>query len=534
MKPKELTPQQIQNEFSQGKAYKESINLYDKVKINNRFYEGDQWNGVKVLRTKPLTMNFLRRLFSYFTVMVVSDDVDFELKPFNTFEGEDTAVAAMTDEIKRIIERCKLKVMWREGLRDAGTNGDAAVYHWWNPDKETGRGGVQGEIESELLMNTNVIFGNSTSSDVQSQPYIIIVRRRPVQTVREEARLNGVKDWEQIREESGSEYVGEEEGTGTSLVTELTRFWKQDKRVHFMTVCGDVVTKPDTPTEMQLYPISYWSWLPKRNACHGVRPMDELINTQIAVNRLWSAVVSHIENLAFPKLVYDATKFPKGWDATPGKAVAVQGAVDQAVTGTAGGVQLSTQVTQILELIVSTARDFSGASDVALGNISNPDNTSAIIATQEATAAPLQMQKFGYYQFVEDELRVFIDMIHAYYGIRQTRVTETQEDQVTGQQTEQESVVDMDFSSIPVNAMDLNVEVGASSYWSTLVQTANADKLLNAQIITNPVEYLKRLPDGVIKDKQGLISDLQEQISQQASAQMAQTLQVPMQQGLGM
>ena len=56
-----------------------------------------------------------------------------------------------------------------------------------------------------------------------------------------------------------------------------------------------------------------------------------------------------------------------------------------------------------------------GANDAALGNIKNPDNTSAIVAVQQATAAPLSLTRLAYYQMIEDYTRVIIDMMHAYY-----------------------------------------------------------------------------------------------------------------------
>ena len=45
----------------------------------------------------------------------------------------------------------------------------------------------EGRIETEVIDNTNIIFGNERSSDVQSQPYIIIVQQRLTDEVKEEA-----------------------------------------------------------------------------------------------------------------------------------------------------------------------------------------------------------------------------------------------------------------------------------------------------------------------------------------------------------
>ncbi len=531
-----LTARRVQDEYARGKQQNERTDLYEQVKLCERFYEGDQWNGLKTITVRPLTMNFLRRVVSYFSSMIVSDDIGFEIRPFcaGAQSGEaDTAAQAITAALKRIIERQKLKAKNRESLRDASVDGDSALYFWFDPDAATGADGVQGEIVAENIMNTNILFGNPYSAEVQEQPHLLIVRRRPVQEVRREAKENGVQDWERIKSDNASEYKGEEDTACDNMTTEILRFWKKteqsedgkmQKRVWFCRVCGEVVLQEPTETGMTLYPVSYWSWLPKKNSCHGVRPMDEVINTQIAVNRLWTAIQMHIENLAFPKIVYDKSKFPKGWDATPGRAIAVTGSVQDAITNQAGGVPLNAMITNVLEMMISTARDFMGASDAALGNIKNPDNQSAIIAVQKASSAPLELQKLAFYQFVEDYIRILIDMMHAYYGMREVRITRQTADLQTGESREETAPVLYDFGALALSEMDLNVEIGEASYWSELLQITNANNLLAAQILPDAITYLESMPDGLIKNKAKLIEKLR---AQTAAPQGAQSMSAP-------
>ena len=58
-----------------------------------------------------------------------------------------------------------------------------------------------------------------------------------------------------------------------------------------------------------------------------------------------------------------------------------------------------------------------------LGNV-RPDNTSAIIAVQQAAAVPLELQKRAFYQFVEDYVRVMIEIMSVDYGTRIVNVDE--------------------------------------------------------------------------------------------------------------
>ena len=40
------TPQEIWDEYKKGETYNSSIDLYDTVEKNQRFYHGDQWYEV--------------------------------------------------------------------------------------------------------------------------------------------------------------------------------------------------------------------------------------------------------------------------------------------------------------------------------------------------------------------------------------------------------------------------------------------------------------------------------------------------------
>lgn len=525
---REITAQSVQEEYSRGKSYKESIGLYEKVKLCERFYEGDQWHGLKSMSVRPMVMNFTRRLFAYFCAMVVSDDISISVEPFLQNEQAMQAAEVLEAAIERVMERQKIKTTNREALRDAGVDGDTVMYFWFDTEQRTGMPGVQGDIACELLMNTNIIFGNPYSAEVQRQPYLLLVQRLPVEQVRQEAKHNKMEDWDKIEADSASEYKGEDDLPDGRLATKLTRFWKKDGKVHFMQVCGKHIVKGDTETEMTLYPVSYMSWISKKNSCHGVRAMEEIVPSQIAVNQMWTAVNLHIQGLAFPKIVYNKQKFPNGWNGAPGKAVGVIGDPRETATSVVSGAQLPTVVMEVLERTISTARDCAGASDAALGNISKPENKGAIQAVQQASAAPLELQKLAFYQFVEDYVRIMIDMMHAYYGMRQVKVKRTETDPLTGNETERVSIELYDFSKLPVDALDLNVNIGPASYWSELARSATLDGMLAAGVFDDVTDYLERIKDDAIPDKAGLIEKIRER-QKAAQAQAAQT--AVMQQG---
>ena len=75
----------------------------------------------------------------------------------------------------------------------------------------------------------------------------------------------------------------------------------------------------------------------------------------------------------------------------------------------------------------------------------------------------------------------------------------------------------VDFSMLGSANYELNIDAGASTFWSELTQVQTLDALFSKGIITDAVSYLEAIPDHYIKNKNKLI----EQIKTQQAAQMA-------------
>ena len=86
------SPAEVWRRYERDRDYKRSIGLYDRVRRNEAFYLGRQWEGLRVQSLDPLIFNVLRRCVNLFVAMLVSDDVAVRVTPFEmNGEGRRTA-----------------------------------------------------------------------------------------------------------------------------------------------------------------------------------------------------------------------------------------------------------------------------------------------------------------------------------------------------------------------------------------------------------------------------------------------------------
>lgn len=508
--PKNIEPKQVWEEYERGVSYKQAIDLFDIVEKNEAFYAGDQWRGVNAPDLPKPTLNFLKRVVSYFIAMIVSDDIAVSITPFQRDEEQERLCRIMSDEVTRAIELAKIKPLNRDLVRNAAVDGDACIYLWYDPDAENGQP-VKGQIRAEAVENINVMFCNPHIVDVQSQRYIVVVQRRHVQDVRDEAEANNSPDVDRIVADSDDNQG--ERGTSDDLCTVLTRLWRdKDGIVWAQRSTHNAIVREAWSTGYRLYPIAYMPWERVRSSCHGRAVLTGLIPNQIAVNKLFAMAIRSVEMNAFPKIIYDNSKI-KQWSNRVGEAIGVAGPVNEAFVSSIRSQDMSAQVMDCVDRIISMTRDFMGASDAALGNV-KPNNTSAIIAVQQASAIPLELPKKAFYQFVEDYVRIIVDMMRANYGIRE----------VTTYGDTGNEIVNVDFDRLGEISYDINVDVGPSAYWSEQAQMQTLDNLFAAGVITDAELYLEAIPDKYVPNKAELIQSIRAAKEQTALAAQMQAI----------
>lgn len=492
------TPDGLFRDYEKAVAYNTAIGLYDTVEQNENFFIGRQWEGVNAPDLEKPVLNFLRRVVTYFVSMIVSDDIAVSFTPMRRNPKGEEISKILSAEVERVLELAKVQAKNRELLRDCAVDGDAGFYLYFDQNIPTGQF-AQGEVAIESIDNTKALFGNPYLADAQKQPWILLVRREQLEETRRRAAALGL-DPEGIKPDGGQRYYGEEADTGQDLVTVLTRLWKEGDTVWFTECVQDIVLRPPVDTGYHLYPVAWMNWERVKNSYHGQAAITGLIPNQVFVNKMWAMAMEQVKRGAFPKVVYDKTRV-KNWTNRVGEAIGVTGDVREAIASTIHPTEMSMQVLELVDKTISYTKEFMGASDAALGNV-KPDNTSAIIAVQKASSAPLELQRLAFYQFMEDTVRILVDMMCADYGVRMVNIPDEE-----GNLQE----IPFDFSTVRWEELTFHIDVGASSYWSELTQIQTLDNLFSKGIITDAVTYLEGIPDQYVKGKNKIIQKLKEQ-----------------------
>ena len=505
-KPKKLTPQKIWDEYILGENHHQQIELHKTVEKNEQFYHGEQWEGVNAPDLEKPVINVFKRAVTYLGSQVVSSDVGIHLEPFGKNGETSELCKVLNEQIERIVEITKAKNKNIDVIKDAAITGDGILYAWFDPDK-----GKFGEIELENIDNEKLICRNPFEHDIQKQRSIIIVKRMLLDDAKDLAKANGLSDEEieMIQPDSRADYSAEKGDEGRELTTVLLRFWKEDGTVCFSESTADIFIRKPTKTNAKLYHVAYMPWEKRKNSYHGAAVMTPYIPNQIYINKMWALAMVYSSKMAWPQRFYDATKIRGNLTNKVGQAIGVAGDPKSAIYFDSPAGNMSAQVLELVDRTIRYTRESLGVNDAALGDV-KPENTSAIIAAAEQTAAPLIFQKLANHQLWEDLVHIFVDIIREMYGLREIcREIELPDG------TKEKQIMDFDFSKIDYDSFDIKVNIGTANYWSQLMQVQTMDAFFKNGIIDDALIYLEHVPDGYVAGKEEIMEELRRKREQE-------------------
>ena len=287
--------EQIYRLYSKGVTFKEQIGLYDTVENNENFFIGKQWEGVKSNGNPTPTFNFLKRVTLFQVATVSSDNIAMQATPLSSTSryslGDMEKVSdVINKQFKALFERNKIVTKTREFMRNAAVDGDGCTYTYFDPDVETGQD-AKGDIVTEIVQNTRVIFGNPFDREVQRQPWMIIVLRKPLKEVKQEAKSNGFD--EELITPDQEEHGGEISNLDQQNVSVYCLFERDPESgtIWFGKYAqkGQIAKWRDT--KLKLYPITWMNWDYVQDCYHGHALISQLIPNQVFVNQLFAMVM---------------------------------------------------------------------------------------------------------------------------------------------------------------------------------------------------------------------------------------------------
>ncbi len=524
--------------YEQGRAYNERLDpdQYSLVNTNIEFFSGNQWlhmpDTAAMRRLPKPVFNIIKRVASLFVASLTSSAATIGFEPLAEDGPDADAADRATQEVKNLLEKFKMDYRIREALFDGAQTGDYCAHFYWDPDAIPYGGSLsdaRGEIAMELVDGINVMFGDPGDSNVEHQPYILLLGRAPVEQLREEARLWG---GDELDVEPDGEYDamagqgGQVELTGddTGKALYVYLYTKgENGTVHVTKATRTAVIFEDIDTGLSRYPIAWGNWEKQKNQYHGRALVTGIIPNQIFINTMFAMVMRHLQMMGFPKTIYNADLIGS-WSNEVGQAIGVRGLQPgQPISQVAQNLQpadMSAQILTVIDRAVSYTKDCLGATDAQMGNVS-PNNTSALMVLQSASQVPLENTKAGLYEWLEDVGHILLDMMGTYYGIRPMVRERTMEEPVVEggipqfredgtmalKAVKKRVVEEYDFSRFKDLWLRLRVDVGAASYYSEVAMTQTLDNLRNSGVL-DMIQYLERVPDRLIPRKDELIEEL--------------------------
>ena len=202
---------------------------------------------------------------------------------------------------------------------------------------------------------------------------------------------------------------------------------------------------------------------------------------------------------AFSKVIYDKSRIPE-WSNGVGEAIAAVGGGNISDSVSVIGVgKMQDQYLELIDNTFNTTKDIMGATESALGD-EQARNTSAILALQETSRIPLQQTRSSFHKCIEDLANIWADMMCAYYPSERLLLS------ITNGEMSTHSV---DFAALKDAALSARVDIAEISPYSAASAQSMLDKLLAGGHIT-PAEYLRRIPTGLVAEREKLIEALKE------------------------
>lgn len=505
--------------YDKGVSYNNLINLYSNTDKCFRFYNGDQWSGLKSGEIQPVTYPIIEPIVNY-KVSTINQNIwaiHFSSDNFDNLENREIynkACELLNKRVAHVWEKDFMDYKVRRVSTDSAVIGEGVIYVDYDEESDN--------PINEILNNTDICYGNENSSDIQSQPYIIIKTRRPLEKVKALARKKGISE-EEIEKITSDQQVHEEAGDSAKnevndMCTVVTKMYKDNGNVYFERATRYVTIQKNINTGLTLYPLAHMIWKEVKGSSRGVGEVIYLIPNQIEINRTLMRRVLIVKLCAYPKYIVATDKLlnPNDADKVGITLKATGKEVDDVrkIFSSTTPASMSNDANLIQEEMISKTRELRNASELATGNVDPSDASGkAILAVQQASNLPLNEHILALKTFIEDLGRIYLDMWIA-YAENGLNIVDVE------RQNMQNIDIVRNVTSEILNQLKATVKVDITpkSPYDKLAVEQSLENLLKNNYITFE-EYVNALDDDSVMPKQKLLDILKSQQEKQALIQ---------------
>lgn len=404
--------------YEKNKNFNYQKGLYTNSTRNYNFYYGNQWEGAKLGDMEPVSYNIIEPIVRYKVGILTSNlwGIHYSAENYDDREFQKVAEEVcdnLSKHVARIFEKENMDYKLEQVAEDGTIDSEGIIYVWYK----------DGEVTNKILSKADVLYGNENDEDIQSQPYILIKTRKPVEQIREMARQEGLSE-KQVSMIMSDELVNEEIGDDAKeeindSCTMITKLYKEDGNVFFSMSTMSVDIVKDQNTGLTLYPLEHFVYKSKKGSARGLGEVESLIPNQIEINRMLMRRLITIKYFAYPKAVVNRDYVDNPKDALKfGGTIYVKGKDARSVTDSFDYIrpaQLSPDAERLQTEFIETTRELKNASTIATGDI-DPEKASgrAILAVQEASKQPMTQQVSRFKRFIEGLARIYLDFWKAY------------------------------------------------------------------------------------------------------------------------
>lgn len=523
--------------YEQSIAFARMKGMYSDTDLNNRMYNGDQWQGLKIKGVEKVQYNFIKPIVKYKVGIVLSNlyAINYSSENFESKEFRKVATKIcklLNKKAAKIWEKNHMDTKFRLLVKDAAINDEGILYVYWDDELK--------QPTVELLKKNDVYYGDENNSDLESQPYILVKQRMSIALAKQIAKSYGVSDKEldyivgdlENTEESGEDAKYEKD----NKCTLVTKFYKENGKVYCAQATRCVDVRKDFDTGLKHYPIVHFLWEEKAGSARGEGEVRHLIPNQIETNKTAMRRILTVKQTAFPQKIANTDKITneKAINEIGGVIKVKGGMTVDDVTKIFAHIppaQMSPDVEKLQNELIQSTRELAGAGDIATGQI-NPESASgrAILAIQQAAQEPMTEHLQYAKTTVEELALVFLDMWSTYSDSLQL------EDEVEDQNGE----MSIELLEIPREVLErleaeVKVDITPKGAFDKYAQEQSLENLLSAGYFTQQrigelKVYVKLLDDDSVMPKQKILDAIEEFENEQRKIALMQAQAQAMQQ----